>query len=317
MAYFLKMKPVPEADISWDVLRRIVRDWAGADAALDEVRPLAGGMVNTTLLLKTADNSRAVVKISPHLVNRKLVREAAQLELLRQIGLPTPRVFQVHLASLDHPYSFVLMEFVEGVDLNTARRRCSAEQFDALQRQLAEMVLAMHLRTSDAYGRVSDGEEHHSSWPDFYRALCDPILEETAASAALPADARRKIERLHRRLDRLVAHDDCPRLVHWDIWSANVLARPDDTGNWRIAAILDPNCRYAHAEAELAYMELFRTITPAFLETYQRQLKISTDYRRIRRPVYQLYSLLDHVRLFGKQYLPPLLATLEECAPLI
>ena len=52
-----------ENDISWQVLRRIVHDWAGSAAELSEVKPLEGGCINTTLALMTKSGPRAVLKI--------------------------------------------------------------------------------------------------------------------------------------------------------------------------------------------------------------------------------------------------------------
>ena len=72
---------IQENDISWQVLRRIVHDWAGSAAELTEVKPLEGGCINTTLALMTAGGPRAVLKISPHRVNREFLREAEQQRL--------------------------------------------------------------------------------------------------------------------------------------------------------------------------------------------------------------------------------------------
>src|SRR5688572_31661353 len=106
-----------DADISWQSLRRIVQDWVGQTAELAEVKPLAGGSVNTTLLIQTRAGEKAVLKVSPHRVNRELERESQQLALLRDIGLPVPRVYAQRTASLDSPDSYLLMEYIEGHDL--------------------------------------------------------------------------------------------------------------------------------------------------------------------------------------------------------
>ena len=101
------------------------------------------------------------------------------------------------------------------------------------------------------------------------------------------------------------------------MWSTNLLTRCDDAGNWRVCAMLDPNCKYAHAEAELAYLELFHTATPTFFKAYQHARKLSPEYHRVRKPVYQLYSLLNHLRLFGHDYLKTVMAQIDKVAPLV
>ena len=81
---------------------------------------------------------------------------------------------------------------------------------------------------------------------------------------------------------------------------------PDRHGRWWISAILDPNCRYSHAEIELAYLELFKTVTPTFFRVYEQSYRLSPEYHRLRRDLYMIYPLLNHIRLFGTHYVKPL-----------
>src|SRR5205807_6413845 len=101
------------------------------------------------------------------------------------------------------------------------------------------------------------------------------------------------------------------RLVHGDLWSANVLARQDHFGKWWVSGILDPMCKYAHTEGEIAYLELFHTVTPAFLRAYQSAHRLASEYHEVRKHVYQMYELINHVQLFGAEYLKPLQGTME------
>ena len=81
--------------------------------------------------------------------------------------------------------------------------------------------------------------------------------------------------------------------------------------------MLDPICKYAHAEAELAYLDLFHTCTAAFNKAYQQQFKLDDVYHRVRKPIYQLYPLLNHVCTFGNEYLKPAMAAIDRVSPLI
>jgi fructosamine-3-kinase len=307
-----------ESDISWQLLRRIVREWNGSAAELDEVQHLNGGMINNTLLLKLKDGLKLVVKIAPHRVNKELGREGHQLKLFRELGLPCPRVYACNVASLDNPDSYLLMEFVDGVDMGHAAGECGADGFDDIQRHLAELVLAIHDQRSSTYGRVSaEPLPQFANWVEFYRHVYDPIWNDVEKLEFVPTRIRKQIGKIHSRLDLLLSNDDGPRLVHWDIWATNVLVGCDQQGKWRIRGLLDPNCKYAHAEAELAYMELFHTVTPAFFKAYQSRHKLSAQYHQVRRPVYQMYPLLNHVHLFGHDYLKPLVAAVERVAALL
>ena len=310
--------PLQDSDISWQMLRRIVTEWAGASAELDEVKHLDGGCVNTTLGLHLADGRRSVIKISPHRVNRFYPAEAHQLDLLRSIGIPTPQVLMCKTGDLNDPVSFLLLEFVEGINLAQAKQECSTEQFDQLQQHLADLMLLMHARIGEKYTRLNETQRREfDSWPEFYRHIYNEHWHECEKSGALPVKTRKAVARMHDRLDRLIANDDPPRLVHWDAWANNILCRADESGTWRIAALLDPNCKFAHAEAEIAYMDLFHTATPAFLRWYQRDRKLDNDYHRVRKHVYQAYELINHVNVFGGQYVNPLVSTMEKLSAVI
>jgi fructosamine-3-kinase len=307
-----------EVEVSWQALRQIVQDWAGTAAELQEVTPLAGGCINTTLRLQTQDNQNAVLKITPHRVDRTYADEQHQLQLLRDIGIPVPQIYVCHSGSLDRPFSYLLMEFVEGADLAAVRSRCSAEELDQIQAHLAELVLLIHDRRSPHYMRVTATEpKRFDQWHECYRDIFDGIWTEVAKSGVLPVKARKQVSKVHDRLDRLLAHSDTPRLTHWDLWGTNILAKPDANGRWRVSALLDPHCKYAHAEAEIAYLELFHTVTPAFMRAYQEQHKLPLEYHQLRKPVYQLYSLINHLQLFGQDYLKSVLAAVERVGKLI
>src|SRR3954447_20313333 len=127
-------------EISWQMLRRIVHDWIGTATELAEVKPLAGGSINTTVAITTSNGERAVLKVSPHRVDRSYVHEAYQLNVMRGIGLPTPQVYSCSVGTLDEPFSYLLMEYLEGVDLAEARNRCAPEQYEHLQAHLADLM---------------------------------------------------------------------------------------------------------------------------------------------------------------------------------
>ena len=86
-----------------------------------------------------SDHQRAVLKITPHRVDRPYADEAHQLSILRDVGVPVPQVFVCKTGDLDSPFSYLLMEFVEGVNLSAARSACPSDEFD---------------RASGAFGRV-------------------------------------------------------------------------------------------------------------------------------------------------------------------
>lgn len=306
-------------DISWATLQQIVREWAGDAVELRESRPLEGGSISTTLALTLGDGRRAVLKITPHRSDPAYADEAVQLEMLKGMQLPVPHVHGVQVGSLESPNSYLLLDFVEGMDLGKAKNCCAADELDAIQAHLAELLLRMHEQTSTHYMKVTAAESpRFEQWPAFYRSLFDPIVREVMKAAHLPVKQRKMVQKIHDRLDRLLAHDDVPRLIHGDLWSANLMVgRENGDGAWKVCAILDPELKYAHTEMELAYLDLFHTATPAFMRAYQSQRKLPPEYHRVRKPVYQLYSLLSDLAFYGLDYLKPVMASLDKVAPLV
>jgi fructosamine-3-kinase len=162
------------------------------------------------------------------------------------------------------------------------------------------------------------GGEMFDSWPKFYRMVYDPVWHEAEKDPHLNKHCRKQIGKVHDKLERLIVHGDKPRLVHFDLWNTNVMVKKDAaSGQWHVAALLDPNCKYAHFEAEIAYLELFHTVTPAFMKAYQQRHRLPSDYHQFRKPIYQLYPLLNHVQSSGEQYLRLLAQAVERTEHLV
>jgi fructosamine-3-kinase len=284
-----------ESDISWHLLRQILQDWAGSSVDLAEVAPLDGGCVNTTLHLTLIDGQHAVIKITPHRVNLSYQDEANQLKMLHELGIPVPEVYRCATGMLQQPKSHL-----------------PQEDYQQLQLELADYTSRLHNVTAEQYGRLARGHAPASDWPTLYRELYNPIFKAVEKSPLLGVKIRRRLERVHEKLPRLIEHADKPRLTHGDLWGGNVMCHKNGDGRWHVAALLDPNLTYAHAEAEVAYMELFHTATHTFMQAYQNEHKLHADYHRLRKPVYQLYELMNHVQLFGQEYVRPLCETLDK-----
>ena len=303
-------------DVSWPVVERVVRDSLGQDARLYEICFLSSGIVSSTLALRIRGGERAVLKISPHRANFAHAREAEALAALRSLGLPVPAVLAVHTASLESPHSYLLIKYIDGATMRETRRRCSAEQWETLQRELAEMVVTIHAERGLHYGRVGGGESF-GEWCAFYRTLVDPIWTAADRLACLPSRTRKTIARLHERLERYLSHGDSPRLCHGDLWGGNVMCHVDGDGNPHICALIDPDLRHGHAEAEIAYMDLFHTISPAFKQTYQQHFRLGDDYHARRKTIYQLYGLLNYLQLHGASHAGPVIAAAEKLAAIV
>ncbi|BBP44368.1 fructosamine kinase family protein [Thiosulfativibrio zosterae] len=85
-------------------------------------------------------------------------------------------------------------------------------------------------------------------------------------------------------------------LLHGDLWSGN--SAFDEDGE---AIFYDPVSYYGDRETDLAMTELFGGFSPAFYKGYNTVFPLDKGYE-LRKPLYQLYHLLNHFNLFGGHY---------------
>ncbi|CAN0573703.1 unnamed protein product [Laminaria digitata] len=116
----------------------------------------------------------------------------------------------------------------------------------------------------------------------------------------------RRLHEVIERLDDLIPGPNKPGLIHGDIWGGNVLWGKD-----RVAAFIDPAIYYADPEIEIAFSTMFQTFSPHFYEAYNELRPLSSDFWEVRRPLYNLYPLLVHVRIYAGGYLAELEQTLD------
>ena len=295
------------SDIPWEPLRQIVKSWAGVSAEPESLVGLEGGSIHTVVLVTCRGGHRAVLKMSPHRVDLTYAAQRADLELLREVGLPVPRVWACETATLDSPHSYLLMEYMPGTSLADARTKFSPEQSESVQTHLADLVAQLHARTGDHFRpSAADTKKTFADWSTCFADAQSPMLADFHRAAPLPPKSMKLVRRVHDRLADLLAHADKPRLIHGDLWAGNIL-----TDGSRVTAILDPRCRYAHAEQELAYLELFKTTTATFRKRYAKTFRLDERYHACRRAIYQLYALIGQWCLFGKRHTPAVLAHLE------
>jgi len=154
----------------------------------------------------------------------------------------------------------------------------------------------LHAHSADLYGWPVDyslgtvqlDNRQHGDWPAFWGE------QRLAATASLlDRPWRERVEKLAQRLGELLPAAAPASLLHGDLWSGNILVR-----GGKLAALIDPTCYYGHAEVDLAMLTLFDTPPEAFWSAYG---PLEPGWRE-RRPVYQLFPALVHLRLFGSGY---------------
>ena len=94
----------------------------------------------------------------------------------------------------------------------------------------------------------------------------------------------------------LIDHGPLPSLIHGDLWGGNLAYSKSGE-----PIIFDPALYYGDREAEIAMTELFGGFGSAFYAAYQSHSPLPDGYR-LRRELYNLYHMLNHLNLFGGGY---------------
>jgi fructosamine-3-kinase len=278
---------------------------ASRPVAIRSTRPLGGGCINPSARLDASDGAAYFLKWNAAAPPDVFEAEADGLAALRsagaRAGVRVPEVMGVHTGSGGQP-SWLLLEFV-------ARGPRGAREGEALGRGLAELhrgrsgaapdrSAGFGWRRDNYIGSLPQRNPVTADWAEFWRDW--RLLPQLVA--ARPHFRREEARSIDRLLDRVGealagAGADGPSLLHGDLWSGNVFPGPGGE-----SVLIDPAAYRGHREVDLAMSELFGGFPTGFLSAYNEAWPLPAEYRRVRRPLYQLYYLLVHVNLFGGSY---------------
>jgi fructosamine-3-kinase len=240
----------------------------------DRLDRLSGGDLSEVLLLHRADGRKSVAK-----GGSAVATEAAMLRSLAAAGLPAPLVEGEHDGVL-------LLEHVENDRVFSP----------TVWREIGVALRRLHDRGAESFGWPVDymigtvelDNRPTGNWPAFW-------AEQRLVSTARLLDRpwRERVDRLARRVPALLPTAPPVALLHGDLWSGNILV-----AQGRLAALIDPACYHGDREVDLAMLTLFDTPPDDFWEAYG---DLAPGWAE-RRPLYQLFPALVHLRLFGPSY---------------
>lgn len=211
--------------------------------------------------------------------------EAEGLAALRAAGVRVPKVLEVGPG-------FIRLERLQ---------LGSRADWPAMARMLAHQ----HRTTAPRYGWHRDNtigptpqaNGRCTSWREFWRERRIVPQVELASRNGYAVEATGVDELLE-------GHNPPASLLHGDLWSGNAGFTPDGP------VVYDPAVYYGDREADLAMTELFGGFPPAFYAAYAEAYPLERGYQ-VRKLLYNLYHLLNHLNLFGRGYLAQVESTLS------
>jgi len=233
---------------------------------------LSGGDLSSVSRLVLADQRSVIAKRGP-----LVEEEAAMLQVMRATGAPVPTMLAVEKGLL-------LIEELPATGRLARSWGHLAEILDHLHAPTAEMF---GWDQDYAFGQVPITNGRSSDWTSFWannRLRCH-------LSQIEPHLAHR-VERLANRISDHIPGTPTPALLHGDLWGGNILIESD-----HVSGLIDPACYYGDRDVDLAMLSLFDQPPDAFYDA----CGLAQGWRE-RQPVYRLWPLLVHVRLFGGAY---------------
>lgn len=252
---------------------------------------IGGGCINRTFRAEGKDG-RYFVKLNNPDAREMFAAEADALSMLQ--ATKTIRVPSPICCGIADNTSYLAMEYLE-LGWNT----------ETSEEVLGEQLAQLHRCTGRHYGWHRDNtigstpqvNTPANDWLSFWRDHRLGFQLQLAARQGYGGGLQRKGERLLNILDEVLAgHQPLPSLLHGDLWAGNHATLRDGR-----PVIFDPASYYGDRETDLAMTELFGGFSPRFYAAYREHYPLDQGYR-LRKTLYNLYHVLNHLNLFGSGY---------------
>lgn len=187
---------------------------------------------------------------------------------------------------------------MEGLVLDRKTGKAAAHLGKALARQHHCQDTRFGWRHNNFIGATPQFNAYSDNWVKFLQDHRLGFQLRLASENGYRGVLQEQGARLMKKLPALFAgYTPSPSLLHGDLWS----------GNWGVLqtgepVIFDPAVYYGDREADLAMTELFGGFPPEFYSAYNAVWPLDDGYH-VRRNIYNLYHVLNHLNLFGTSYL--------------
>jgi fructosamine-3-kinase len=267
------------------------RDCAGEGCVLEAMRPVGGGCIHRAYVLECG-GKRFFAKINTAAYREHFLAEEDGLVALREAGMRVPQVFSLGTTP---GYAYLLCGFLDLGTLDTASARALGRALARTHARDAGCRYGWH--RANYIGATPQSNHWHDDWASFWAeeriAPQLALARENGLGERLQTLGERLLARIPHLLSR---HQPKPALVHGDLWSGNAGTVGDGE-----PVVFDPAVYVGDAEADLAMTELFGGFPRSFFEGYAEMATIAAGYET-RKPLYNLYHVLNHANLFGGAY---------------
>ncbi|WCE31054.1 fructosamine kinase family protein [Vibrio sp. SCSIO 43137] len=274
----------------WQAISQRLSDELMFDFKIRERTRVEGGDINECYMISDGEQ-RYFVKVNSREFQVKFEAEADNLKELRA----TDTVYVPELVLFDNckESAYLILNYIATKPLDNGKASY----------QLGESIAKLHQwGEQQEYGFDQDNylgatlqpNQWRKKWSRFFSEQRIgwqlKLLEEKGISFGHIDDIVETIN------ERLINHHPKPSLLHGDLWHGNV-------ANTAFGPLCyDPACYWGDRECDIAMTELFEGFQPEFYQGYESIAPLDLGYSE-RKPIYNLYHILNHCNLFGGHYL--------------
>lgn len=278
--------------MNWQTIVEQIEVKTGRTFSFVSAHALGGGDINSAFRLQGEDNAYFIKLNRTALVSMF----AAEFTGLRELAAThTLRVPEPVVYGTTAEHAFLVLEHLEFGVAGQTSSRLLGQQLAQLHRPV-QPYFGWH--RDNTIGSTQQPNPQCDDWVDFWRAQRLGFQLELAKKHGFGGRLQAAGERLCCDLAALFAdYKPQPSLLHGDLWAGNAAVDKQDN-----PVIFDPACYYGDRETDLAMTELFGGFSRDFYAAYQSAWPLDQGYA-VRKTLYNLYHLLNHLNLFGGGYL--------------
>ena len=277
--------------LNWSEIAEAISSATSEPFTIAEYQTVGGGCINRAYRID-GGMRRFFIKLNGANAVEMFAAEAEALLALQAtatVRVPMPVCWGVAGES-----AYLVQEYLELGPSTESSAALLGMQLAQLHRHTAEHY-GWH--RANTIGSTPQINTISNDWLHFWREQRLNYQLQLAARHGFGGSLQRKGERLMNALELILAgHTPPPALLHGDLWSGNHATLQDGQ-----PVIFDPASYYGDRETDLAMTELFGGYPRRFYAAYGEHYHLDEGYR-LRKTLYNLYHILNHLNLFGGGY---------------
>lgn len=271
----------------WGTIHQLISHYIDQPFNDTRCRPVSGGDSHKAVVLSNG-NQTFFIKINERSALPQFFAEVDGLKHLDAVGIATPKVVDLGTSS---NHSFLILEHLELKAIGSEHWRSVGQTVAKLHQSQHQAMFGW--QEDNFIGPTLQANQWTTKWRQFYtqqRVGC--LLDAFVQKFGGAINVNDVLSHIHLTIS---GHRPAPSLLHGDLWLGNI-GIVNDT-----PYLFDPAIYFGDREVDLAMSELFGRFPEPFYQAYHEVYPIARDYE-FRKPIYQLYPLLNHALLFGGHY---------------